>query len=287
MVQDDKSSYECAFDAALYILQRQRVYCEPLTAVVLGSGLGAVAEAVEDPCTVDVEDIPHWPVPTAPGHAGCVVLGKLEGRPVVVMQGRIHYYEGHSIRRAAFPARVARMMGVRQYVATNASGGISAQMEPGTIAAVEDHINLMGDNPLAGPLDMRWDVQFPDLTHAYSPRLLKLLDRAADEAGVQLRRGVYAAFKGPSYETPAEIRMARMLGADLVGMSTVPEVIVANSMGLETAVLSCVANKAAGLSEKPLTAREVLSVMAKSARPLTAIIRGLMRELNREDSKEQ
>ena len=145
----------------------------------------------------------------------------------------------------------------------------------------------MGDNPLAGPLDLRWDTQFPDLTHAYSPRLLKLLDRAADEAGVQLQRGVYAAFKGPSYETPAEIRMARMLGADLVGMSTVPEVIVANSMGLETAALSCVANKAAGLSEKPLTEREVLSIMARSAYPLTAIIRGLMRGLNREDSKEE
>ncbi|MFC2593912.1 MAG: purine-nucleoside phosphorylase, partial [Fretibacterium sp.] len=178
-----------------------------------------------------------------------------------------------------FPVRVLGMMGVRQYVATNASGGVNPELAPGDIVAVRDHINLMGANPLVGPHEPRWNVRFPDMTHAYSPRLLELLDRSAAGAGLVLKRGVYAAFMGPSYETPAEVRMARALGADLVGMSTVPEVIVASSMGMETAVLSCVANKAAGMGDEHLTEEEVLRVMAESSRSLALLIRGLVRAL--------
>ena len=183
------------------------------------------------------------------------------------------------MREVTFPVRVLGMMGVRQYVATNASGGVNPKLAPGDIAAVRDHINLMGANPLVGPSEPRWNVRFPDMTHAYSPRLLELLDMAAAGAGLTLKRGVYAAFMGPSYETPAEVRMARTLGADLVGMSTVPEVVVANAMGMETAVLSCVANRASGMGDEHLTEEEVLRVMAESSRSLALLIRGLLRAL--------
>ena len=206
-------------------------------------------------------------------------MGTLEGCPVILLQGRVHCYEGYSMQDVTFPVRVLGMMGVRQYVATNASGGVNPELAPGDIAAVRDHINLMGANPLVGPSEPRWNVRFPDMTHAYSPRLLELLDRAAAGAGLTLKRGVYAAFMGPSYETPAEVRMARTLGADLVGMSTVPEVIVANAMGMETAVLSCVANRASGMGDEHLTEEEVLRVMAESSRSLALLIRGLMRAL--------
>ena len=177
-------------------------------------------------------------------------------------------------------------MGVRQYIGTNASGGVNDAFEPGDIVAVEDHINLMGANPLAGPLEPRWNIRFPDMTHAYSPRLLALLDRAAKEAGVALKRGVYVAFPGPSFETPAEVRMARLLGADVVGMSTVPEVIAASAMGMEVAVLSCVANKAAGLSEALPSHEDVMEVMMDTAHhSLVAVVRAFMRALNAGDGE--
>lgn len=268
---------------ALEHIRRASGDFEPLTAVVLGSGLGAVADEVEDPCVLNTAEIPGWPVSTAPGHAGRVVMGTLEGRPVILLQGRVHCYEGYSMRDVTFPVRVLGMMGVRQYVGTNASGGVNPDLLPGDIAAVRDHINLMGDNPLIGPHEPRWNVRFPDMTHAYSPRLLELLDRAAAGAGIPLKRGVYAAFTGPSYETPAEVRMARTLGADLVGMSTVPEVIVASAMGMEIAVLSCVANKAAGMGDEHLTEEDVLRVMAGSSRSLALLIRALLRALGSDD----
>ena len=210
-------------------------------------------------------------------------MGTLEGCPVILLQGRVHCYEGYSMQDVTFPVRVLGMMGVRQYVATNASGGVNPELVPGDIAAVRDHINLMGANPLVGPSEPRWNVRFPDMTHAYSPRLLELMDMAAAGAGLTLKRGVYAAFMGPSYETPAEVRMARTLGADLVGMSTVPEVVVANAMGMETAVLSCVANRASGMGDEHLTEEEVLRVMAESSRSLALLIRGLLRALASED----
>ena len=276
------SAYDRAV-RALESIRRAAGSFEPATAVVLGSGLGSVADEVEDARVLSAAEIPGWPVSTAPGHAGRVVMGRLEGRPVILLQGRVHYYEGYAMRDITFPVRVLGMMGVRQYVATNASGGVDPDFAPGDIVAVRDHINLMGSNPLIGSHEPRWGVRFPDMTRAYSPRLLEMLDRAAAGAGLSLKRGVYAAFMGPSYETPAEVRMARVLGADLVGMSTVPEVIVANAMGMETAVLSCVANKAAGMGDEHLTEEDVLRVMAGSSRSLALLIRALMRVLASDD----
>ena len=276
----------CGYDRAARALEHIRCAAgdfKPRVAVVLGSGLGSVADEVEDARILSAAEIPGWPRSTAPGHAGRVVMGTLEGCPVILLQGRVHCYEGYSMQDVTFPVRVLGMMGVRQYVATNASGGVNPELAPGDIAAVQDHINLMGANPLVGPSEPRWNVRFPDMTHAYSPRLLELLDRAAAGAGLTLKRGVYAAFMGPSYETPAEVRMARTLGADLVGMSTVPEVIVANAMGMETAVLSCVANRASGMGDEHLTEEEVLRVMAESSRSLALLIRGLLRALASED----
>ena len=282
----EKTEKLSAYDRAVRALdsiRRAAGSFEPATAVVLGSGLGSVADEVEDARVLSAAEIPGWPVSTAPGHAGRVVMGRLEGRPVILLQGRVHYYEGYAMRDITFPVRVLGMMGVRQYVATNASGGVDPDFAPGDIVAVRDHINLMGANPLIGSHEPRWGVRFPDMTRAYSPRLLEMLDRAAAGAGLSLKRGVYAAFMGPSYETPAEVRMARVLGADLVGMSTVPEVIVANAMGMETAVLSCVANKAAGMGDEHLTEEDVLRVMAGSSRSLALLIRALMRVLASDD----
>ena len=278
MMDDELCGYDRAARALEHI-RRAAGDLEPRVAVVLGSGLGSVADEVEDARILPAAEIPGWPRSTAPGHAGRVVMGTLEGCPVILLQGRVHCYEGYSMQDVTFPVRVLGMMGVRQYVATNASGGVNPELAPGDIAAVRDHINLMGANPLVGPSEPRWNVRFPDMTHAYSPRLLELLDRAAAEAGLTLKRGVYVAFMGPSYETPAEVRMARTLGADLVGMSTVPEVIVANAMRMETAVLSCVANRASGMGDEHLTEEEVLRVMAESSRSLAILIRGLMRAL--------
>lgn len=278
MMDDELCGYDRAMKA-LDCLCRAAGDFKPRAAVVLGSGLGSVADEVEDARILSAAEIPGWPLSTAPGHAGRVVMGVLEGCPVILLQGRVHCYEGYSMREVTFPVRVLGMMGVRQYVATNASGGVNPELVPGDIAAVRDHINLMGANPLVGPSEPRWNVRFPDMTHAYSPRLLELLDMAAAGAGLTLKRGVYAAFMGPSYETPAEVRMARTLGADLVGMSTVPEVVVANAMGMETAVLSCVANRASGMGDEHLTEEEVLRVMAESSRSLALLIRGLLRAL--------
>lgn len=278
MMDDELCGYDRAMKA-LDCLCRAAGDFKPRAAVVLGSGLGSVADEVEDARILSAAEIPGWPLSTAPGHAGRVVMGMLEGCPVILLQGRVHCYEGYSMREVTFPVRVLGMMGVRQYVATNASGGVNPELVPGDIAAVRDHINLMGANPLVGPSEPRWNVRFPDMTHAYSPRLLELMDMAAAGAGLTLKRGVYAAFMGPSYETPAEVRMARTLGADLVGMSTVPEVVVANAMGMEIAVLSCVANRASGMGDEHLTEEEVLRVMAESSRSLALLIRGLLRAL--------
>ena len=256
---------------------------QPLTAIVLGSGLGGAADEQnqEQEIIIEAKDIPGWPVSTAPSHAGKLIFKNIDGRDIVILQGRVHYYEGYSMQEVTFPTRVICMLGIKEYIATNASGGISHWLQSGDIVAVTDHINLMGANPLRGADEPRWNVRFPDMTHAYSPRLLDLMERAASLAGVHnLKRGVYAAFAGPSFETPAEVKMAKILGADLAGMSTVPEIIVANAMGVECGALSCVANKAAGLTGEKLTAQEVLDNMAKSAGALANLLKNLIHELN-------
>ncbi|MDR2137555.1 MAG: purine-nucleoside phosphorylase [Synergistaceae bacterium] len=268
--------YENVLEALRYI-QAAAGDFRPKTAVVLGSGLGTVAEAVEDPQTLNTKDIPHWPRSTAPGHAGQIILGKLEGRPVVLLKGRVHYYEGYDMKEVTFSTRVLGMWGVLQYIGTNAAGGVDLSLGTGDIVLVEDHINYMGANPLIGPTEPRWNVRFPDMTYAYSRRLIELCESAALSEGIRVRRGVYIAFSGPSYETPAEIRMARTLGASVVGMSTVPEVMVSNAMGMETAVISCVSNPAAGIGSGELTEEEVLSAMRAASGHVKKLVCGLMK----------
>lgn len=251
----------------------------PRVAVVLGSGLGSFADAIEEPVVVPYEEIPFWPRSTAPGHAGRIVAGRLKGVPLVAMQGRVHLYEGYSPQEVVFPVRVCAAMGVKIYLATNASGGINQSYRPGDLVLIEDHINFMGVNPLTGPNEESWGVRFPDMTEAYSERLIKRADKVASDGGIWVKRGVYVAFHGPSFETPAEIRMARAMGGDLAGMSTVPEVIAANHLGLEVMALSCVANFAAGMTKNRLTHEEVLSEMERASGKLTRLLSDLLATL--------
>jgi purine-nucleoside phosphorylase len=231
--------------------------------IVLGSGLGASADAVNDPVIVPYSEIPHFPQSTVEGHSGRMVAGLLGGAPVIVMQGRVHFYEGYSPLEVTFPMRVLGMLGVRAVVLTNAAGGIQPGLHAGELVVLSDHINLMGWNPLNGPNEPRFAIRagagqrFFDMTEAYSRPLRTLAKEEAHEDGFALEEGVYLATPGPSFETPAEIRAFRALGATLVGMSTVPETIVARHMGIEVLGISCVTNLAAGLGTKPLSHEEV------------------------------
>ncbi|MDR1379162.1 MAG: purine-nucleoside phosphorylase [Synergistaceae bacterium] len=273
-----ESYYDNVLEALNYLRSAAGDF-RPKTALVLGSGLGTLSGAVENPQVLNTKDIPYWPRSTAPGHAGQIVLGKIEGRPVALLKGRVHYYEGYNMREVTFSTRVLGMWGVAQYIGTNAAGGVDASYRSGDIVLVRDHINYMGANPLMGLAEPRWNVRFPDMTHAYSQRLIDLCESVALSEDIHVSQGVYIAFSGPSYETPAEIRMARALGASLVGMSTVPEVIISSAMGMETAVISCVSNPAAGMSDEELTEKEVLSVVKDACCRVEKLIRGLMRGL--------
>lgn len=244
----------------------------PWGVVVLGSGLGAFADSLDEKIVTPYGSIPGWPVSTAPGHAGKLVFGVKDGLPLAVMQGRPHYYEGYSMEEVVFPVRVFASMGVKIYVATNASGGIDPRLTSGTLVLVEDHINWMGANPLQGPDTPDWNPRFPDMTRAYDRELMEIMTEAASKVEVPLTRGVYIAFSGPSFETPAEIRMARLLGATVVGMSTIPEVIVANAMGMKVCAVSCVANAAAGVTDAPLSGDEVIREMGKASGKLIRLL---------------
>ena len=235
----------------------------PKICIVLGSGLGAVADAVADPVVVPYAEIPHFPQSTVVGHSGRIVAGLLGGVPVVVMQGRVHFYEGYTPQQVTFPMRVLGALGLRAVVLTNAAGGIKDGYKLGQLVALADHINFMGFNPLNGPNEQRFGFQpgaglrFFDMTEAYSKQLRSLAREAAEAEGFPLEEGVYLAVPGPSFETPAEIRAFRTLGATLVGMSTVPETMVARHMGIEVLGISCVTNLAAGLGATPLSHEEV------------------------------
>ena len=264
-------NYENAQEALNFI--KKFITETPRTAIISGSGLGDIADIIENKIIIDVKDVPSWPLSTAPGHAGKIISGKIKNRNIILLQGRVHYYEGYSMKAVTFPVRVLKMLGVNEYIATNASGAINKDFKAGDIIAVRDHINLMGNNPLIGQNEPRWNVRFPDMTHAYDKKILEILKNFG------LKTGVYAAFTGPSYETPSEVKMAGILGADLVGMSTVPEIITANSMGMKTAVLSCVANMAAGISPAELTEQEVIDNMKKTSGKLSQIIIKLIEAL--------
>ena len=267
--------YDDALESAAYIKTFTDI--KPITAIIAGSGLGDIAQVITDKIIIDSENIPHWPRSTAPGHSGKVILGRLEERNIIMLQGRVHYYEGYSMKAITFPVRVLGLLGVREYIATNAAGAINKTFKSGDIIAIRDHINLMGTNPLIGPNDSRFNTRFPDMTQAYDINMLHALESFG------LKTGVYAAFTGPSFETPAEVNMARILGADMAGMSTVPEVIIAKSMAMRVCVLSCAANMAAGVDpDAILTEQEVLDNMRQSSRELADIITRLVKFLNQE-----
>ena len=237
-----------------------RTALRPKIGLVLGSGLGAFAETLEHATAIPYGEIPHFPVSTAIGHTGALVIGLRAGVPVAVMAGRVHYYEGYSPAEVVFPVRVLGRYGVTTLVLTNAAGTVNPDFRPGELMVIEDHINYMGMNPLVGPNDDALGLRFFDLSEAYDPELRQIAAAAGAAAGVTVRKGVYIAFTGPSYETPAEIRMARTLGADAVGMSTVPEVIAARHMGIRVLGLSCITNMAAGVIKQKLNHLEVLEV---------------------------
>lgn len=243
-------------EARAYIEQQTEV--KPEIGLILGSGLGVLGDYIENAKVISYDQIPHFPVSTVEGHAGELMIGTLSGKNVILMRGRFHMYEGYAAEVTAFPVRVMKALGVKTLVVTNAAGGVNLQFAEGNLMLISDHINLTGKNPLIGAHDPELGVRFPDMTEAYSKRLRGIAKEVASEQGIELVEGVYASLLGPTYETPAEIRMLRTLGADAVGMSTVTEVIAARHSGLEVIGISCITNMAAGILDQPLTHDEVI-----------------------------
>jgi purine-nucleoside phosphorylase len=260
--------YERATEAARYISAKTQGHA-PRVAVVLGSGLGGVADAINEAIEIAYEEIPHFVNSTVEGHAGRLIAGNCNGVDVIVMKGRFHFYEGYSMEQVTLPVRVFSLLGVRTLVLTNAAGGTSPHLSPGSLMIITDHINLMGDNPLRGPNDARFGPRFPDLTSVYTPTYIAAAHEVAREMGLVLAEGVYLGLRGPSYETPAEVRMLRDLGGDALGMSTVPEAIVARHAGMNVLAISCITNVAAGLSRREINHDEVMEVGARAGRQLS------------------
>ncbi len=251
----------------------------PRIAVVLGSGLGAFADTLDNATSTPYSDIPGWPQSTAIGHAGKLVIGDISGIPVAVLAGRAHLYEGYTAKQAAFGIRELRKRGVESVILTNAAGGVNVKFGAGQLVLISDHINLLGQNPLSGPNDDSLGPRFPDMSEAYSKSYREIARAAGKEMGLELPEGVYAAVPGPSYETPAEIRYLRTIGADLIGMSTIPETIAANHMGMKVLGISCVTNAAAGVLDQKLNHTEVLEVGERMKGTLIELLRRLILKL--------
>ncbi|MGG0052351.1 purine nucleoside phosphorylase I, inosine and guanosine-specific [Bacillus atrophaeus] len=247
--------------AAAFI--KQHAPQSPKIGLILGSGLGILADEIEGAVKLKYEDIPDFPVSTVEGHVGQLVFGTLEGVSVVAMQGRFHFYEGYSMDKVTFPVRVMKELGVEALIVTNAAGGINTAFRAGDLMIITDHINFMGTNPLIGPNEADFGVRFPDMSSAYDKDLSQLAEKMAQELQIPVQKGVYTAVTGPSYETPAEVRFLRTIGSDAVGMSTVPEVIVAKHAGLRVLGISCISNAAAGILDQPLSHDEVMEVTEK------------------------
>lgn len=248
-------------EAAQFIKNKLRN--KPSVGLILGSGLGVLAEEITNAVAIPYKEIPHFPESTVAGHKGQLVVGELEGKQVVAMQGRFHYYEGYSMQQVTFPVRVMKELGIDQLLVTNAAGGINEDFAPGNLMLIKDHINNMGDNPLIGPNDEKLGPRFPDMSEAYDRKLIEHAKECADALGLHVQEGVYVGNTGPIYETSAEIKMLRTLGGDAVGMSTVPEVIVANHAGLHVLGVSCISNMAAGILDQPLSHGEVIETTEK------------------------
>jgi len=263
-----------AESAAAFVLSQTEL--RPQIALVLGSGLGSFADGLAEAVGIPYANIPTFPCSTAIGHAGQLVIGKSGDIPVAVMQGRVHLYEGYSAAEAAFPTRALGRMGIRALLLTNAAGGINVEYGQGALVIVRDHINLQGQNPLMGANDERFGPRFPDMSYTYAKRYREIALEEAEKLSIPPREGIYAALSGPSYETPAEIRYLRTIGADLVGMSTVPEAIVARHMGMNVLAISCVTNMAAGVLDKPLVHEEVLEVGRRVMGQFIALLRAVL-----------
>jgi len=271
--------------AARFVESRTKL--RPRIGVVLGSGLGAFADSLKESTSIPYGEIPGFPVSTAIGHAGRLVIGTHSGIPLAVMQGRVHLYEGYAGREVIFPMRVLGRLGIRAVILTNAAGGINRDYKEGCLVVLTDHINLQGTNPLVGPNDDRFGVRFPDMTFGYHRPYREVALAEGKKLGVTMHSGVYAAMLGPSYETPAEIRFLRTIGADVVGMSTVAEAIAARHMGIKTLAISCVTNMAAGILDKVLTAEEVFETTARVQGEFTALLHAVIPRIDDEFKAER
>jgi purine-nucleoside phosphorylase len=271
------SAFEQATEAADWL--RAHKCGDADVAVVLGSGLGDFADHIDGAFSIPYGDIPHWPASRVIGHAGKLVGGTVKGKRVLALSGRVHHYEGHDLQTVTFAMRALGRLGVPRVLLTNAAGGISPQCSRGALMVIDDHLNLMGSNPLVGPNDDRFGLRFPDMTNIYSPRLRQMADDAAAAQGLTIQHGVYIAVLGPSYETPAEIRAFRALGADAVGMSTAPEAIAARHMQMEVLGISCITNAAAGVFPEPLHHSEVMETAQQVKGQFIALLEGIVGRL--------
>lgn len=274
LTASQQDEFSRAGEAAQFISAKIKV--QPKVVLVLGSGLGGFADELAEATIIPYSQIPHFPVASAIGHAGNLVVGKMSDVPVAAMQGRFHHYEGYSLTLVTFPMRVFFRLGIKAALLTNAAGGISSQLKQGCLVVLKDHINLMGSNPLIGPNDDRFGLRFPDMTEAYADDFRRMAMEEGRRHGIDIFEGIYAAVAGPSYETPAEIRFLRTIGADTVGMSTVPEVIVARHCGIKVLAISAVTNLAAGLSDKPINHLEVLETGERIRGQFVAMLKTLI-----------
>lgn len=258
---------------------QKKTELRPEIAVVLGSGLGAFAEELEDAAVIPYGEIPNFMVATAPGHNGHLVIGRMCGKEILCMQGRFHYFEGYDLKDVVYPIRVMKMLGIQKLVVTNSCGGIDLTFNPGDLMLIEDHINLLGNNPLIGSNEEEFGVRFTDMSEAYNKEIRDVIQSAAGELGIELKKGIYCAYTGPTYETPAEIRMMRGMGASAVGMSTVPEVITANHCGIKVAAISCITNMAAGILPQALSSEEVIETADRVKETFMALLKKTMENL--------
>jgi purine-nucleoside phosphorylase len=269
-------TYTEQVDKAAAEIRKRAAGATPDVAIVLGSGLGDFAGQLKDPVSIPYGEIPYWPASKVIGHEGRLVIGSLGGKRVAALSGRAHFYEGHDLRTVTFATRAIGRLGVKVLILTNAAGGVNVKLTPGMLMVMDDHINMLGSNPLVGPNEDQFGPRFPDMTEVYSKRLRGLADSVAGRQGLQIGHGVYVALHGPSYETPAEIRFLRTIGADAVGMSTVPEAIVARHMGVEVLGISCITNAAAGVLPQPLNHSEVMEVAQRVKGAFAALLEGII-----------
>lgn len=270
--------YDMAAQSAAYI--QERIPQTPTLGIILGSGLGALVDIMEEKTVIPYGEIPHFPQSHVAGHAGNLVIGRIGNLVVAAMQGRFHFYEGFSMKEVAYPIYVMKLLGVRDLIVTNACGGINAGFRPGDLMLLTDYINMLGNNPLIGPNDERFGVRFPDMSEAYSRALIAKAERAAGELGLAYQKGVYAIFSGPCYETAAEIRAYAHLGADAIGMSTVPETIAANYLGMRVLGIACITNMATGIAKEKHTHEEVMRIAGESSERLCSWVRKIIMDWN-------